>query len=328
MPPFIILFSITLISGTLLAISRRHWLYNWAGLEIIMLSFLAILQFNPQNQTSEAATKYFITQSVGSILFLCAGISSTAYLNNQLSTLIFVGAIGIKLGIAPFHFWLPPVVSALSWSPLIILIIWQKIAPILILFNLISWKTRIMILLIRTARLLVGALGGIGQSQIRPILAFSSISHIGWIASVSLFSKPIAHFYLVLYIIIIFPLLYLLKTANASSLLNTKNFASTNALISLGLTLISIGGIPPFSGFILKWIRIQILVINVPLIILTLIVILSLCNLFYYLNILYSLRLASLALPISHETSKNRAIIIALPLILIFSVNISLFLNI
>lgn len=324
MPPFILIFSATLISGTLLSISRRHWLYIWAGLEINILSYLAILQFNPQNQTSEAATKYFISQSVGSILFLCAGISFRANVNNHLFTLIIIRAIIIKLGMAPFHFWLPPVISSLAWTPLIIIMAWQKMAPILILFNLISWRNGKVLIIIGAISLIVGAIGGIGQSQIRPILAFSSIRHIGWIASISMFRKPLAHLYLVLYISIITPILFLLKSINASSLLNTKNFSRATTLIILALTLLSIGGIPPFSGFILKWISIQVLATNIPFVILTLIVIISLCNLYYYLNILYSLSLTSVFSPVPYKVSKTFYITSSIPLTLIFSINLVL----
>jgi NADH:ubiquinone oxidoreductase subunit 2 (subunit N) len=84
----------------------------------------------------------------------------------------------IKLGMAPFHFWLPHVIGGIRWVSCVVLSVWQKVGPIFILRSFVfSWRLYIFIFAALGA--IVGGVGGINQSQLRVLLAYSSIGHMG-----------------------------------------------------------------------------------------------------------------------------------------------------
>ena len=129
------------ILGSLISISAFSWINIWIGLEINLLAFIPIINYDHFKHTSEVTMKYFLVQVSASIFILFSFLYSFSFLNsieplNSLSYYIFNSAILIKIGAAPFHFWYLEVAEGLRWIRLLILITWQKIAPIiLIIYN-------------------------------------------------------------------------------------------------------------------------------------------------------------------------------------------------
>jgi len=141
----------------------------------------------------ESTIKYFIVQVVGSC-FLLVGILIISFHGFALMAepCILMG-IAIKLGIFPFHFWVPRVMSTLSWFSCFVVSIIQKISPLWLLSNLmlIRGTTRsIEMLAVLTS--IVGCLGGLGVLNYRVLIAYSSLVHLGFLvilclAEISLF---------------------------------------------------------------------------------------------------------------------------------------------
>ena len=131
--PFIIITSSTLIISSLIALSRTNWILLWIAMEINILSFIPIITISKKNQETEATIKYFIAQALGSSLILITSISQWTTSSLPYTDIILRGAILLKLGIAPIHFWFPSVITSLSWISCIILATWQKLAPLIIL---------------------------------------------------------------------------------------------------------------------------------------------------------------------------------------------------
>lgn len=290
--PSKVLFISCLILGTIISISSSSLLGVWIGLEINLLSFIPLMINTNNLLTTEASLKYFLNQVLASLvlLFLIIFIINNyifIFFNEIYSHLInlIICTILIKIGAAPFHFWLPQVIDKINWSNNLILITIQKIAPIIILSYIINLTFLRIIIAIN---IIIRALRGFNQTSLRKIIAFSSINHIGWIFIGLIFNDTIWLNYFIFYCLFSIALVYIFKIFNLFYIKQTFSL-KINFLqkILIFCSFLSLGGLPPFLGFFPKWIIIQFLVnFNIPL--LVIIVIRSLVILYFYLRICYS----------------------------------------
>lgn len=317
MIPSSILFIIILIIGSLISLSSNNWLYLWIGIELNLLSFIPLIARNKQYQETQAAVKYFIIQAVGRGLILTAAIilinNISIYTFTYIPQIIFIIRIIIKLGIAPFHQWLPHVISALPWIKCILLATWQKLSPLIIILFIIPKSITNIILICVIIRAIIGGIGGLNQSQLRPLLAYSSIGHIAWIFSISSIQPNTVLLYFFIYVIITIRLIRLLYSIylNQSRTDANLTFINNNIRFLIILVLLRLGGLPPILGFIPKWITINTLIFNNIYIVLIPLIMGTLINLFYYLNILFNMILSGPKLiPIKKINIYNLFIII------------------
>lgn len=309
--PFYINSAIVIVVSTIIAISRSNWIFLWVALEVNLLAFLPILLASSKNQEIEATVKYFIAQAIGSRVLLISTITIWSNSLLPISTFIVIALI-LKLGIAPCHIWYPSVIISISWTTALILSTWQKLAPLAILSYPAQINYKNLILVIAALNAIVGGIIGLNQSHLRAIIAYSSITHIGWIIGLIAFNYPccvIAYF--VIYSIIITPIFLILNKYNINILIQINKVLPINwrTIIILRLLILSLGGIPPLIGFFPK--LIALFYIRKFSIILPLILIAgSLCNLFFYLNIVFSSILNQSKSPSTISVNKINKIII------------------
>nr|YP_010515093.1 NADH dehydrogenase subunit 2 [Phyllomedusa bahiana]UXL87079.1 NADH dehydrogenase subunit 2 [Phyllomedusa bahiana] len=287
--------------GTIITLSSYHWILAWIGLEINTLAIIPLMTKTPHPRAIEAATKYFLTQAAASALIL---FSSTinAWLTgewaintdmNSLSTTLLSIAIAMKLGIAPFHFWLPEVLQGLTLQTGLILSTWQKLAPMTILIQLAENTNLYLMLSLGLISTIIGGWGRVNQTQIRKILAFSSIAHLGWMVAIVKISPQLTALNFFLYIIMtssLFLTFIYLDTKNIFELSSSWSKTPTLSTLSL-LILLSLSGLPPLTGFIPKWLIAQEL-IKQNLVMFSLLILMStLLSLFFYLRLSYTLSL-------------------------------------
>nr|YP_010118242.1 NADH dehydrogenase subunit 2 [Stichopus chloronotus]QQY85609.1 NADH dehydrogenase subunit 2 [Stichopus chloronotus]USH58733.1 NADH dehydrogenase subunit 2 [Stichopus chloronotus] len=298
MQRLIIFFLLTsLLLGTSLVLLSKHWFPIWLGLELSTLSLIPLLNTNSQSRSTEATLKYFLVQAFsaalllnGAVLNLWASNSwSLPEISSPLCYYTISTALIIKLGLAPCHFWFPDVLSGITFPNVVIIACWQKIAPMFLLLSLSSRIPSEAFILCSILSVLVGGWGGLNQISTRKILAYSSISHLGWITCVSFFlpetSIPLFLFYLLNNTAI-------LLICNNSSLfslssLNKANIVPTN-IVLFSIALLSLGGLPPLGGFINKIIPLVVFSFNSSNIIIPTFLAGSLLNLFFYLRIVYN----------------------------------------
>lgn len=313
------LFLLTLFTGTLIALSSNHWIYIWIGLEINLLSFIPLILHRKRNQETEAATKYFLVQALGSSLILLSSLSvlfsSFSILSANLTTYTLALALIIKIGAAPFHFWLPQIILNIRWVSCIILRTWQKIAPLFIIVAGIASLTSSKIIILQAViRTLIGGIGGLNQTHLRPLLAYSSIRHLGWIIRSSIISTSVTLTYFVTYSLITVSIILICNTFSVK-----KNYISSFTNLSLPLILslillfLSLAGLPPLLGFLPKWLIIKCIIAQRIYIYVIIIILGSLIRLFYYLSIFFNLFLnSSLKM---HENKTNFSIMVPLSII-------------
>lgn len=192
----------------------------------------------------------------------------------------------IKIGSTPFHFWFPNIVEGLSWVNNFILITWQKITPIILLSYYFNNKFLLLIIIINS---IIGAIGGLNQTSLRKLIAFSSINNLRWILFSIIIRENLWIFYFFFYSFIIRIICLLFYIINIF-FINQLFFININYIIKLSLLInfLSLGGLPPFIGFFPKWIIINFILKNNFYFLSFIIIIIRLIILFFYIRILYS----------------------------------------
>nr|AZQ21618.1 NADH dehydrogenase subunit 2 [Mythimna pallidicosta] len=283
-------FYFMLFFSTLISISSNSWFGCWIGLEINLLSFIPLISNSNNLLTTEASLKYFLTQSIASINFLFTIlIKMTLFKNFEMNNLISImmnSSMLMKMGSTPFHFWFPNIMEGLSWMNNFILMTWQKITPMIILSYYLNNNFIIIIIIMNV---MIGAIGGLNQTSLRKLMAFSSINNLGWMLSSIMISETLWLFYMFMYsfmISIMCFLFYMLNMYFINQLfINNMNFFIK---INLLINFISLGGLPPFIGFFPKWIIINFLINNNSYVMTFIFIMMSLIMLFFYIRISYS----------------------------------------
>ena len=232
-----------------------------------MLSFIPLIRDNNNLISTEASLKYFLTQALASAVLLFAIIlfllenNLLINLDNSYSRIIIISSLLLKRGTAPFHFWFPNVIEGLSWINSLILITWQKIAP-LILISYLNIKS--IILTCAIISVIIGSLGGLNQTSLRKLISFSSINHLGWILSAIYCRKILWLIYFLFYSFLSFCLIFIFNNFKLYHINQLFAIFIKSKIIKfiLIINLLSLGGLPPFLGFLPKWIVIQSVVIN------------------------------------------------------------------
>lgn len=260
----------------------------WVILEINILSFLPIICISKSNQETEAATKYFLVQAFGSLVLLTGSVILYQPKIRIFILVALISALLLKLGAFPCHFWYPSIISSISWRNCLILSTWQKIAPLSLLSATVSRASSSKVLLIIAAiNALTGGIIGINQTHLRPLLAYSSIGHLGWILSIQALGITKAWiFYFIIYCITVTPVFLTFIITNSKTIFDLFNINKIHFLIPaiLILLILSLAGVPPLTGFIPKLIVI-IAIVESNFFILLILLAGSYINLYYYLII-------------------------------------------
>nr|YP_004734360.1 NADH dehydrogenase subunit 2 [Sesamia inferens]AEI29236.1 NADH dehydrogenase subunit 2 [Sesamia inferens] len=283
-------FLFILFFSTLISISSNSWFGCWIGLEINLLSFIPLISNSNNLLSNEASLKYFFTQSIASINFLFIILIKMIFMKNfEMNNFISImmnSSMFMKMGSTPFHFWFPNIIEGLSWFNSFILMTWQKITPMIILSYYLNKNFIIIIILLN---IMIGAIGGLNQTSLRKLMAFSSINNLGWMLSSIMISENLWMLYFSLYsfmISIMCFMFYMLNMYFINQLFinNINFFIKINLLINF----LSLGGLPPFFGFFPKWIIINFLINNKNIFITFIFIMMSLIMLFFYIRINYS----------------------------------------
>nr|UPX88376.1 NADH dehydrogenase subunit 2 [Phytobia cambii] len=286
-----IMFLLILMMGTLITISSNSWLSAWMGLEINLLSFIPLMNDNNLMST-ESSLKYFLTQALASTIFLFTSMFLLmemyyCQMNSIYSKMLLLSSLLLKMGAAPFHFWFPNVMQGLSWLNSLILMTWQKIAPfILISYTLYSP----MILFCSIMSAIMGSIGGLNQTSLFKLMAYSSINHMSWMLISLLMSELMWLIYFLIYSFLNLSMILLFMIFNLFHINQLFMISLKSKMLKflIFMNFLSLGGLPPFMGFIPKLMVIQYLTMNNQLLMMFLLILSSLITLFFYLRLSYT----------------------------------------
>nr|ARA95324.1 NADH dehydrogenase subunit 2 [Desmognathus wrighti] len=300
----------SLSTGTVIVMTSNHWFLAWVGLELNTLAIIPIMSKMHHPRSTEAATKYFLIQSMASALLLFAtmlnawstGEWTIINMQTQIPMLMLTTALMIKLAIAPFHMWLPDIIQGLDLMTCLILSTWQKIAPMTLMIQLSSEMNTTMFMLLGLLSLLIGGWGGLNQLQLRKMMAYSSIAHLGWMIIVVSYIPTLTTLNLIIYMLMttsMFLMMMNFSSTNMNKMASSwmKNLTITSTML---IILMSLGGLPPTSGFMPKWLILEEIVKqNIP--VASMAAMTALLSLFFYIRLSYAVSLTTPPTPMNSK---------------------------
>ena len=284
--PILILSSIL---GMMIMISSNDLIVFYMGLELQSLALYVLASFNRDNLLStESGLKYFVLSALSSglLLYGCSltyGFSESTNFNQILinSTefnygttfgivFILVG-LAFKISAVPFHMWAPDVYQGSPTSVTLFFAILPKIAALSVFIKFLytpfanmndQWQT--IIVFISIASMIFGAVAAIGQKNLKRLIAYSSISHMGYalagLATVSNQGIQSSITYISIYLVMnlaFFSCLFMLKRNDKyyENIEDLSGLSKKHPILSFSLLIIlfSLAGIPPLAGFFAKF---------------------------------------------------------------------------
>ncbi len=308
------------ILGMLVMTTAYHFLTLYIAIELMSFPlYVLCAYYRGSNKGVEASLKYFVTGALASG-FLLYGISLVYGVTHSLSftnvgmaitnitahdsVMLLIGLAFVlagfvfKLGLAPFHMWLPDVYEGASSSVVTFLAAAPKVAAFILFLRLLEsafvpvaaqWGN--MLAFIAIISMLIGNLAALTQKNLRRMLAYSSIAQMGFIVMGLVVGNIVglsaAFFYMLTYAVISLAVFGIISLLNAEKLEDLAGLHRNHPFLAMMLLLFmfSMAGIPPLVGFMAK-LSILLALINAHYIAMTIFMaLMSVVGLYYYLNI-------------------------------------------
>nr|AAG34986.1 NADH dehydrogenase subunit 2 [Anolis opalinus] len=288
----------SLATGTIITMTSHHWLMAWIGLEMNTLAIIPIISTMHNPRSTEAATKYFLTQAAASAMILFSsminawqtGTWNITDLSYGPAHILLTMALAMKLGLAPMHFWLPEVLQGSTLATALIITTWQKLAPMALIYMTLNNLSTTALILLGLLSSIIGGWGGLNQTQTRKIMAFSSIAHLGWMISIASIMPNIMIFNLMIYMIMTIALFYSLILSKSKTVQDTTATWTLSPTLTTTMMILLpfLGGLPPLTGFMPKWLILEELVAQNLTPTATIMAMSALLSLFFYLRLTYT----------------------------------------
>ena len=317
--PILILLSIL---GMFFMVSANDLILFYLGLELQSLSLYILASINRSDlRSTESGIKYFVLSALSSglLLYGCSllygftGSTNYEIIQTQLNdnnigalfaTVFIIVGLAFKVSAVPFHMWTPDVYEGSPTSVTNFFAVVPKIAGIAVIirfmdvpFKMILSEWQLIVIFLSIASMILGAVAAIGQTNIKRLLAYSSIGHIGYILAgistgeINGYSSSII--YLTIYVVMnlgAFSCLYFMKVNSSytETIDDLSGLSRNNPFLAFAFLIIffSLAGIPPLGGFFAKF-YVFIAIIESGLYFLAIVgLITTVISAFYYLKII------------------------------------------
>nr|YP_010611141.1 NADH dehydrogenase subunit 2 [Metcalfa pruinosa]QWV61018.1 NADH dehydrogenase subunit 2 [Metcalfa pruinosa]WAR47333.1 NADH dehydrogenase subunit 2 [Metcalfa pruinosa] len=246
-----IMMMMMMMNSTIMAMSSNNFLYTWTAMEINMISFLPML--TKSNKMTDQTMKYFIIQGMASSMMIMAMMTNSMIESPVQASMMLTASMLMKLGLIPFHMWVPMLMNSSSWENCMLLSTIQKMIPIILTSQLTSMKTMTMPMMIS---LVAAPMSAMKQLSMKKIMAFSSIYNTPWMLVALMNSKPQFLMFMTIYSTTTSMLMMQMKKMNVM-FTNQMMSMKKNMKITMMIMCLSMSGMPPMTGFFPKWMIIQ-----------------------------------------------------------------------
>lgn len=255
----------------------------WFILEVINFLFIILINFSLHNK--KIIFFYFIVQLISSLfLIFSITLSFLPHLYALSSNIIFLSLL-LKLGVPPFHLWIPTLSIHLSWLVFFILLTIQKLTPFYII-NLISRPHIILMILILIITSIIPPFIMIKTTNFKILLTYSSINQSGWLMLMTFIKSILWLIYFIFYRLILRIIIFMIYKFKISLIFNYKRKFISENFIHI-IYILNLAGLPPFSLFFIKWYRIFFIIWQSKIFFILIVIIFrSLIILYIYTNII------------------------------------------
>nr|YP_010626554.1 NADH dehydrogenase subunit 2 [Cheiracanthium insigne]WBK17742.1 NADH dehydrogenase subunit 2 [Cheiracanthium insigne] len=269
-----LLFLFMYIISFVLVLSCNDWFILWLGLEMNMICYIMLIYKRYDLMNLESCYKYFFLQSLSSAFFLML-----LFINFFKINVLVLMMLMLKMGAGPFYFWFPSVVNGMNWVSGFLLMSIQKFMPLLIVTMFIEpilWKIGLI-------SLFIGMYGSFNQINIKMLVAYSSIHHLGWMLVCMMVDNLYWLLYLFIYSLLLISIIYLLIDEEIISIMMIYKMKNKWWFVT---GMLSMAGMPPLLGFFLKMLTLHyIFMIDIFYVILLLLM--SVVMFYIYIRLLY-----------------------------------------
>jgi len=270
--------NLLVLVGSLVVLLCDNLVILYLGLELQTFSMFILISKNKVFiKGAEAGLKYFILGALSSGLLLL-GITFL-FINSiplsikeiniigdfdikslNIAVLLIMTSLLFKLAIFPLHFWVPDIYEGSSWDVICLLATIPKISIISVVFQILGFSNFLIICSVLS--IIIGTIGAVNQTKIRRLLAYSGITHMGFVllslSIIGLKTYEAGFIYLIIYMISLLGVFFVIYSTFTTEVqyiieLGGLNISSKILALTWGVLFLSIAGIPPLSGFISKW---------------------------------------------------------------------------
>lgn len=302
---------IVLISP-ILCIIRNSWIIVWIALELNTLSFCRLIKYKEKIDTRalmEIRIKYFIIQSISSTILVFSIIMTKEYTNRSVFWLLGLASILIKAASSPFHQWFISIIKKSKWTNSLLLITYQKLAPVYLLL----FQRKILTIPFIILSILLGSMLQLNKTKVMEILALSSIFNLGWIILRIIFNTLLFFVFSTLYWISVLFVILIIKI-NTQRTINRLEFMYSKKWINL-LIMANLAGIPPLTGFLAKWMVLKERILTTLIVLTSGFLIVRAINFYVYLRMFAPIFLKTNKIKYNkNQTKKSLAMLIILNL--------------
>nr|QDP17865.1 NADH dehydrogenase subunit 2 [Parachtes ignavus] len=229
---FVYIYSFYLVFGF------EEWFVVWLGLELNMISFLMLGHLVNNIMVIEAMAKYFFIQSLASGVIM--GMMYFGW-----NSIVWGMVLMMKMGTGPFFGWYIKVVKSFTWWANYILMVFQSIILLVLVLEVMS----LFIFYMGMLSLFIGVVGVFGQVSMKGLMGYSSIFHGGWMFMLMEEKSIVWWLYFGFYALMLLGVVSFLSSQMFLSIYVSIGFNSYGFI----LLMLNLAGIPPFTGFIMKW---------------------------------------------------------------------------
>nr|AKP99399.1 NADH dehydrogenase subunit 2 [Lingula anatina] len=285
--------------GSLMSASCGDLIVGWVGMEVMLLCFFPIvIKHNKPWLSVLGCINYFIIQVVSSNVYFSGCCFMMAFDSHYWAIMILLGLF-LKLGLFPFFSWVPKVYQFLEWGGCLMVSVWQKFAPLFIMVNNpLFLKYWWLVCFSGALSAWIGGLMGVTTNLVRVLMGWSSVSHAGWMVMLTLTDETTLLIYFGIYAAIC-TACYSMFELNGLMKFSSFGYYSQGVRVCLSLALLSMAGIPPLSGFTLKWVALLSIIDSGYYLVSLLLILGSAMSALLYVNLVFTLTVHSWAVSLS-----------------------------
>nr|YP_010990539.1 NADH dehydrogenase subunit 2 [Zanna robusticephalica]WOW98853.1 NADH dehydrogenase subunit 2 [Zanna robusticephalica] len=291
----------TMMLSILWCCSSNNLLSTWISMEINLICFLPMMK--KSKKMNEQLMKYLIIQSVSSSTMLMSMMISTMMETTIKESILMTTSMLTKMGMMPFHLWMPNIMQMLSWNMCIMMNTIQKIIPTIMISQCSSLKIMILPMIMS---MIFSPIVGMKQTTTKKLMAYSSISNSPLlILALNNSTKQFLLLFLI-YSTMNITMMMIFKKNNINSI-NQMYQKSKLTKLSILLTSLSMSGMPPTSGFMIKWMIIQ-STMNFSISMVITIIMSSILSTYMYINMMIPSMMKSMKQ--KQKTNKNYSFLV------------------